>query len=268
MRGVLFNACFFCLFAYRVKAFPDQGTQTYVLVGLRGSLAGVIYVEDPLKPEAFEAIRQLKKMKIECWMITGDNKRTADAVAERLGLDNVLAEVRPADKSAKVADLQKNGRVVAMVGDGINDSPALAQADVGIAIGAGTDIAIESAKIVLIKSNLLDVITAIDLSKQTFRRIQLNYVWAMIYNVLSAPFQCIPLAFFVLFTCFRYPARLRAALSEVRNPSSAHDRRCVYGLFVSLRRRVILVIKKLQEAPVQPHRQWSQLIISLDISQN
>lgn len=145
----------------------------------------MIAIEDPIKPEAVEVIRLLREMKIECWMLTGDNERTAAAIAQRIQLTDYMAEVKPDQKAAKVAELQQRGKVVAMVGDGVNDSPALAQADIGIAIGAGTDIAIESAKIVLIKNDLLDVITAIDLSKKTFYRIQLNYMWAMIYNVLS-----------------------------------------------------------------------------------
>jgi len=120
-------------------------------------------------------------------MVTGDNKSVAEEVARQIGITRVLSEVRPAGKVDKVKELQLQNKIVAFVGDGINDSPALAQSDVGIAIGAGTDIAVEAANIVLIKNNLLDVVTAIDLSKKTFQRIKLNYVWAMMYNIISIP---------------------------------------------------------------------------------
>ncbi len=176
---------------FNAKEIQNDGS-SYILVAVDNSLAAVITLEDPIKPEAQEAIHLLKSMNIECWMLTGDNRTTALAVAKKVGLTDVLAEVKPAEKAAKVSELQSRGLVVAMVGDGVNDSPALAQADVGIAIGAGTDIALESAQIVLIKNNLLDVITAIDLSKKTFKRIKLNYLWAMIYNVLSTIHSFLP----------------------------------------------------------------------------
>eukprot|EP01122_Echinamoeba_exundans_P013197 TRINITY_DN5726_c0_g1_i1.p1 TRINITY_DN5726_c0_g1~~TRINITY_DN5726_c0_g1_i1.p1 ORF type:complete len:989 (+),score=128.12 TRINITY_DN5726_c0_g1_i1:168-3134(+) len=165
----------------------EQAGNTVVLVGVNGVLQAIVAVADPVKPEARAAISHLRGMGLSCWLVTGDNKRTAEAVARYVGVDNVIAEVLPGQKSEKVRQLQYAGAVVAMVGDGVNDSPALAAADVGIAIGAGTDIAIEAADLVLMKSNLLDVITAIDLSRATFNRIRLNYLWAIIYNVLGIP---------------------------------------------------------------------------------
>lgn len=170
----------------RMRALESTGN-TAVLVSIDGKLSAIAGVADPAKPEARAAIAHLRGMGISCWMVTGDNRRTAEAVASQIGIDSVIAEVLPAQKSEKVRQLQYGGAVVAMVGDGINDSPALAAADVGIAIGAGTDIAIEAADMVLMKDNLLDVITAIDLSKATFSRIRLNYLWALIYNLLGIP---------------------------------------------------------------------------------
>jgi len=167
----------------------DESLSTMVVGSLDNQVVGVISIEDPLKPEAPYAITMLGEMGIQCWLITGDNPKNAKAIAHKLGLttDRVMSQVKPQDKANKVRMLQEDGYIVAMVGDGINDSPALAQADVGIAIGAGTDIAIEAANIVLIKNDLLDVITAIDLSQKTFQRIRINYLFAVIYNLLSIP---------------------------------------------------------------------------------
>ena len=150
-------------------------------------LLGVIAVADVVKPTSAQAIAELASMGIEVVMLTGDNVRTAEAIRRQVGVDRVVAEVFPQDKEQEIRRLQGEGKKVAMVGDGINDAPALARADVGIAIGAGTDIAMESADIVLMKSDLLDVVTAIQLSKATIRNIKQNLFWAFIYNIIGIP---------------------------------------------------------------------------------
>ncbi|KAI9122450.1 hypothetical protein K1719_006290 [Acacia pycnantha] len=165
----------------------EENAKTGILVAYGDELTGVIGVADPLKREASVVIEGLKKMGVRPVMVTGDNWRTAQAVAQEVGIQDVRAEVLPAGKADVVRSFQKDGSIVAMVGDGINDSPALAAADVGIAIGAGTDIAIEAADYVLMRNNLEDVITAIDLSRTTFSRIRLNYFFAMAYNVVAIP---------------------------------------------------------------------------------
>ncbi|XP_015957388.1 copper-transporting ATPase RAN1 [Arachis duranensis] len=165
----------------------EESAKTGILVAYDDVLTGVLGVADPLKREASVVIDGLHKMGVIPVMVTGDNWRTARAVAKELGIQDVRAEVMPAGKADVVRSFQKDGSVVAMVGDGINDSPALAAADVGMAIGAGTDIAIEAADYVLMRYNLEDVITAIDLSRKTFSRIRLNYVFAMAYNVIAIP---------------------------------------------------------------------------------
>ena len=150
-------------------------------------LLGVIAVADVVKPTSAQAIAELSGMGIEVVMLTGDNAKTAEAIRRQVGVDRVVAEVFPQDKEQEIRRLQNEGKKVAMVGDGINDAPALARADVGIAIGAGTDIAMESADIVLMKSDLLDVVTAIQLSKATIRSIKQNLFWAFIYNIIGIP---------------------------------------------------------------------------------
>lgn len=167
----------------------DQG-QTAMLMGIVGDPVAVcmIAVADTLRAESKVVVQELIKRGIEPWMVTGDNRRTAAAIASQLGMTRVFAEVLPNEKAAKVEELQRDGKVVAMVGDGVNDSPALAHADIGIAIGAGTDVAIEAADFVLMKSDVRDIVTAFDISRATFRRIRFNFMWAYGYNIVAIPF--------------------------------------------------------------------------------
>jgi Cu+-exporting ATPase len=170
----------------RIAAFEQDG-KTAVLVAAGVQMAGVIAIADTLKETTKPAIEKLRAMGISVVMVTGDNKRTAGAIARQIGITEVIAEVLPADKAAEVKALQEKGGTVAFVGDGINDAPALAQADVGIAIGSGTDIAIESGDIVLIKDDLLDAVAAIQLSKKVMGRIRGNIFWAFAYNTALIP---------------------------------------------------------------------------------
>lgn len=173
-------------FEARAEELADQG-KTPMYVAAEGKLLGIIAVADTVKESSLKAIESLKAMGIEVAMITGDNEKTAKAIGKQMGIDKILAEVLPEDKSQVVKELQAEGRKVAMVGDGINDAPALTQADIGIAIGSGTDVAMESADIVLMHSDLLDVASAIKLSKNTIRNIKQNLFWAFGYNTAGIP---------------------------------------------------------------------------------
>jgi len=163
----------------------DGKTVLYVIA--EGRLLGAVAVEDEIRPESYEAVTQLHRLGIRVAMITGDAKTVADSVARRIGIDEVAAEVLPAEKASAVKRFQAGGKKVAMVGDGVNDAPALATADVGIAIGAGTDVAIESAGIVLVRSDPRDVVAAIELSRATYRKMIQNLVWATAYNLVAIP---------------------------------------------------------------------------------
>ena len=189
--------------------------KTAVLIGIDNEVSGIIAIADTLKENAAEAIEGLKKMNLNVIMITGDNEKTAMAIAKQVGIENVIAEVLPQDKSEEVKRLQDAGEIVAFVGDGINDAPALAQADVGIAIGSGTDVAIESGEIVLIKDDINDAIASIQLSKKVMSKIKQNLFWAFAYNVVL-----IPIAAGVLYPFFGITFRpefagLAMALSSV-----------------------------------------------------
>jgi P-type Cu+ transporter len=161
--------------------------QTTLFVAVNGQLAGLIGVADPIRPSTTDALRMLRQERIRVVMVTGDSRTTANAVARMLGIDEVHAEVLPAQKSEIVTRLRTEGRIVAMAGDGINDAPALAAADVGIAMGTGTDVAMESADVVLVKGDLQGIVRARRLSRATMRNIRQNLFWAFGYNVLGVP---------------------------------------------------------------------------------
>jgi len=169
----------------KIHQLEEQGKTAMVLAEGK-SILGIIAVADEIKEDSPEAIQKLKELGLKVYMITGDNQRTAQAIAKKVGIDDLFAEVLPEHKAGQVKDLQRKGKV-AMVGDGINDAPALAQADIGIAMGSGTDVAMESGSIVLMKNSLLDIPKAIKLSKMTMSKIKQNMFWALFYNVLGIP---------------------------------------------------------------------------------
>lgn len=185
----------------KIGRLLDEG-KTIMILAIDGKVAGVVGAEDQIKENAKQAIAKMKNLGLEVAMITGDNKKTAEAIGKELNIDRVFAEVLPEDKEKYVKKLQDEGKIVAMVGDGVNDAPALARADIGIAIGAGTDVAIETANIVLMKSDPLDILRAIRLSKATVRKMKENLFWASIYNLLA-----IPIAAGVLYPSFQISLR-------------------------------------------------------------
>jgi Cu+-exporting ATPase len=168
------------------EARRKQG-ETVMFLAAGGKLAGLVGVADPIKPSAAEAIAKLHALGIKVIMATGDNETTAKAVAARLGIDELRAGLRPEDKLNLIADLQRQGRVVAMAGDGVNDAPALAKADVGIAMGTGADVAMESAGLTLLKGDLRGVVRGVKLARATMRNIKQNLFFAFVYNALGVP---------------------------------------------------------------------------------
>ena len=169
----------------------EEEGKTAMLLSIDGVISGIIAVADKIKETSLEAIKELKAMDLDVYMITGDNERTAKAIAREVGIDNILADVLPENKAEVVEDLKSQGRHVGMVGDGINDAPALAAADVGFAIGTGTDVAMEAADITLMRGDLNGVVTAIRLSHRTMKTIKQNLFWAFFYNSVGIPFSAL-----------------------------------------------------------------------------
>jgi Cu+-exporting ATPase len=196
-------------FKVEVERLSNEA-KTVIFAALNDRIEAILAMADTLKPYAAEAIAELKKMGIEMIMITGDNQKTAEAIGRQVGIDRVMAKVLPEDKATVIKKLQSEGKKVAMVGDGINDSPALAQADVGIAIGSGTDVAIETGQFVLIKDDLRDVVSAIQLARKTINKVKQNLFWAFIYNIVA-----IPMAAGALFTIEQIPQVFRSLRPEI-----------------------------------------------------
>ena len=205
--------------ASRAEKLQNEA-KTVVYVGLDGKIIGLLAIQDVPKPSSKDAIKELKARGLMTVMLTGDNKRVAQAIADEVGIDRVIAEVMPNDKAQQIKELQDKGKKVAFVGDGINDAPALSTADVGIAMGSGTDIAIDSGGIVLVRNDLRGVVRALDISKKTFNRIKLNLFWALIYNVIGIPIAA-GLFAFVGFTLSPELAGLAMAFSSVSVVSSS-----------------------------------------------
>lgn len=172
--------------AQKATALQNEA-KTVVYVGLDGEIIGLVAIQDVPKPSSREAIKELRERGLKTIMLTGDNKNVAEAIAKQVGIDQVIARVLPNEKAMHIKELQEQGKKVAFVGDGINDAPALSTADVGIAMGSGTDIAIDSGGIVLVQNDLRGVVRALDISKKTFNRIKLNLFWALIYNTIGIP---------------------------------------------------------------------------------
>lgn len=205
--------------ASRAEKLQNEA-KTVVYVGLDGKIIGLVAIQDVPKPSSKDAIKELKARGLMTVMLTGDNKRVAQAIADEVGIDKVIAEVMPNDKAQQIKELQDKGKKVAFVGDGINDAPALSTADVGIAMGSGTDIAIDSGGIVLVRNDLRGVVRALDISKKTFNRIKLNLFWALIYNVIGIPIAA-GLFAFMGFTLSPELAGLAMAFSSVSVVSSS-----------------------------------------------
>ncbi len=205
--------------ASRAEKLQNEA-KTVVYVGLDGEIIGLVAIQDVPKPSSKDAIKELKARGLMTVMLTGDNKRVAQAIADEVVIDKVIAEVMPNDKAQQIKELQDKGKKVAFVGDGINDAPALSTADVGIAMGSGTDIAIDSGGIVLVRNDLRGVVRALDISKKTFNRIKLNLFWALIYNVIGIPIAA-GLFAFMGFTLSPELAGLAMAFSSVSVVSSS-----------------------------------------------
>lgn len=205
--------------ASRAEKLQNEA-KTVVYVGLDGEIIGLVAIQDVPKPSSKDAIKELKARGLMTVMLTGDNKRVAQAIADEVDIDKVIAEVMPNDKAQQIKELQDKGKKVAFVGDGINDAPALSTADVGIAMGSGTDIAIDSGGIVLVQNDLRGVVRALDISKKTFNRIKLNLFWALIYNVIGIPIAA-GLFAFMGFTLSPELAGLAMAFSSVSVVSSS-----------------------------------------------
>jgi Cu+-exporting ATPase len=200
-------------FKEHLRTFEEAGKTTVFAAKDKRPLA-LLAIADTLKPSSQSAVQSLQKMGIATLMLTGDKKRTAQAIAQRVGVKEILAEVLPGDKAKEVKRLQKKGHIVAMAGDGVNDAPALAQADIGIAVGSGTDVSLETGDIILVKDDLTDVVTGIDLGKKTMSKIKQGFFWALIYNFVLLP---VAAGLFMPFGIMLRPewAALAMALSSV-----------------------------------------------------
>jgi Cu+-exporting ATPase len=205
----------------KMKTFEEDG-KTAMLVAIDKKAAGIIAVADTLMEYSAEAVKTLQNMGLEVIMITGDNERTAKAIAKQVNMNRVLADVLPGDKASEIKSLQEEGKIVAMVGDGINDAPALAQADIGIALGSGTDVAMETGDIVLVKDDLRDVVTSIQLSRATMTKIKQGLFWAFAYNTALIPVAAgilYPIASILLDPVFAAAAMATSSVSVVTNAS-------------------------------------------------